>query len=134
MQPHWLAVDGVQPTTAENAPARRMAAVHATSSRQSAPAASVPLPAARAAPVPAAPADGRGDGESGSLAVGLPLRHSLPDELQLYFDMVRRTLQASSSGSAQAGHAVATSLATDPGTFGWDGFREGGWLGGEGWE
>ena len=120
VQPHWLAIDGVQPATAENAPARRVAAVRdATPSRQAMPAGAAPLPAARAGPAATAEADGAHDGaETHSLAAGLPLRHSLPDELQLYFDMVRRTLQTSTGGSTLAGHAVATSLATDPGASG----------------
>jgi hypothetical protein len=47
---------------------------------------------------------------------GLPLKHSLPDELQLYYDLVRRTLQSpGAAGGPLAGHAVAASLATDPG-------------------
>ena len=123
MQPHWLAIDGAQPATAENAPARRVAATRdAASAPPATPAGAARLPATQTPAAGTAARDGaaHGGADGGSLAVGLPLRHSLPDELQLYFDMVRRTLQARSGGSAQASHAVAASLATDPGKAVWE--------------
>ncbi|PRW20666.1 transcription initiation factor TFIID subunit 6-like isoform X1 [Chlorella sorokiniana] len=58
VQPHWLAIDGAQPATAENAPARRVAAARGiTPVRHAAPSSTAHLPAARAAPTTAAAAD-----------------------------------------------------------------------------
>lgn len=119
VQPHWLAVEGSQPATAENAQPRRAAAARDAVARGR-PAAALPNPAAAsgpAAPPPAAAASGaaRQGAEAGGLTAGLPLRHALPEELQLYYDMVRRTLQADAGVSTPAGRAVAASLASDPG-------------------
>lgn len=113
--PHWLAVDGVQPATAENAQPRAVPRVGAGFK-----VAAAPAPTAAAAASPAAATAGQqsndaSSGGGGSIAAGLPLRHSLPDELQLYYDMVRRMLQ-SKQGTPLDARAVTASLATDPGT------------------
>ena len=115
--PHWLAVAGVQPATAENAQPRRTVA--AASRGPSATGPSAGPARAGQAPLLGALAVGTGGGSCGpgpqgeacgSIIAGLPLKHSMPDELQLYYDMVRRALQTKGHGVA-----VAASLATDPG-------------------
>lgn len=122
VQPHWLAIDGMQPATAENAQPRRVGTSRPPSAGAGG-AAAGPAPraaggAAQPAAAPAAAAGAQqGGGEPGGIVAGLPLRHSLPDELQLYYDMVRRALQ-SKGGAPLAGRAVAASLATDPGAWG----------------
>ncbi len=63
--------------------------------------------------------------EARAVPVSLPLKHSMPEELQLYFNLVRQTLQSKSGsivGRSLATHAVAASLATDPGAeyFPWE--------------
>lgn len=117
--PHWLAVAGVQPATAENAQPRS-APRPAGGTRPAARAGSAGTTAAAGAGPAAVGGSGAAGqqqgGEAGGAGIlpGLPLRHSLPDELQLYYDMVRRVLQTKRGGPL-AGRAVATSLATDPG-------------------
>ena len=118
--PHWLAVGGVQPTTAENSQPRRMA-MPATGGAAAAREA-LHGQATGAAVVQGSSQQPQRGGEAGSggaagggILAGLPLRHTMPDELQLYFDIVRRTLQG---GAPLAGRAVAASLATDPGGCG----------------
>lgn len=117
---HWLAVDGVQPATAENAQPRRAAAASAGRGPHG--------PVSRGGTILAAmPSTGGGAVAGGTaqalespggIAAGLPLKHSLPDELQLYYSMVRRALQHKAGGAGEGPltvRAVTASLATDPG-------------------
>lgn len=120
ISPHWLAIAGVQPAIAENAQPKRAAALSKTvvSARG----------AAGAVRSGQAPGQGTTSGSSvahhgeaaGGIMAGLPLKHSMPDELQLYYDMVRRALQTvpgQAGGLSLEGQAVAASLATDPGSL-----------------
>ncbi|PSC74770.1 transcription initiation factor TFIID subunit 6-like isoform X1 [Micractinium conductrix] len=110
--PHWLAINGVQPATVENAQPRRTAAPARGAAAPS------PRPAAaQRQPQAGAAAEQQGEA-AGGIVASLPLKHSMPEELHLYYDVVRRALQA--KGGAHGcgplpGHAVAASLATDPG-------------------
>ena len=122
---HWLAVDGVQPATAENVQPRRAAAQPA---RAAAARPTAVAPGGTGQPVPGAPAaDGGAPGAGqaadvpGGVAAGLPLKHSLSEELQLYYSVVRRALQrpapGAAPGAALGARAVMASLSTDPGAW-----------------
>lgn len=105
---HWLAVDGRRPATAENAQPHQAKEHPCQTGLQ-------PKPLQHQRTTAHARAQAH---ESTSNIAGLPLKHSLSSELQLYFGMVRHSLQKLHKG--QPGllppRAVTASLATDPGS------------------
>ena len=121
---HWLALDGVQPATAENTMARsvRGAPIRSSEAWEAGPtpgwAAVGPVRLMDGGGGVLAPADtgelGARDG-TGEALLRLPLKHSLPDELQLYYSLVRRTLQHKGGVAPQVARGVMASLASDPG-------------------
>ncbi|KAL6770899.1 hypothetical protein ACKKBF_B33155 [Auxenochlorella protothecoides x Auxenochlorella symbiontica] len=131
--PHWLAIDGRQPATPENAPP-------AVPARRAAPAKAAPAAAQVGAPPAAAPnkalpaANSGGEGATPAVAgpqpageealVRAPLRHVLTRELQAYLDRVGAWLRHGSlegggalvaPSPAAADSAVLASLAGDAG-------------------
>jgi hypothetical protein len=122
---HWLAVAGCQPTSLENAQPKRTSAISNDLpgvSRQALRRASPPAglqgkTGNSGARQPSHDAAGTDDGAV-HISASLPLKHSLPGELHLYFSMVRRALQQSYGGAADGvlqAQAVCATLATDPG-------------------
>ncbi|KAL4854072.1 Transcription initiation factor TFIID subunit 6 [Chlorella vulgaris] len=120
---HWLAVAGCQPTSLENAQPKRTSAIsndlpgvsRQAPRRASPPAGLQGITGNSGARQPTHDAAGTGDGAV-HIYASLPLKHSLPGELHLYFNMVRRALQQPYGGAdGLQAQAVCATLATDPG-------------------
>ncbi|CAI5527988.1 unnamed protein product [Closterium sp. Naga37s-1] len=98
--PHWLAVDGTQPATPENAPPAGIpaaAAVKAEAGR-----------AAEGGTQRAAGGAGGGAGGGEVVEVKLPVKHVLSKELQLYFERVTELVLLTARPPAPAASSVPT--------------------------
>jgi hypothetical protein len=106
---HWLAVSGLQPATVENAQPRRAPEQPRQSAIETK--SNLLLQQGRCS------ANTSGQASTTTSFAGLPLKHSLSSELQLYFGMMRRSLQRlhETKQGALPPQAVTASLATDPG-------------------